>query len=66
MDEKKRDLRERKRINSDFALKYVKLLRTGEMQPCPWCEDGMVSTEYDPKTSHSFRCNMCSFSIIID
>ena len=66
MEEKKRDLRDRKRINSDFAVKYIKLLRSGEAQPCPECRTGFVSTEYDPKISHSFHCNKCNFMINID
>ena len=50
----------------EFATRYIGQLRTGEAQPCLECRIGLVSTEYDPKTSHSFRCNSCEFMIIID
>lgn len=51
---------------AEFAIGYIKLLRSGDAQPCPECRTGFVSTEYDPKTSHFFRCNECDFMITID
>ena len=50
----------------DFSTKYIQRLRSGETPPCPECGIGVVSTEYNPKTSHFFSCNKCDFMINID
>lgn len=50
----------------EFVTKYIKQLRSGEAQPCPECGAGLVSTEYDPKTSRFFSCNSCDFMIVTD
>lgn len=47
-------------------LEMLKRLRTGETPKCPAFGEGIVSTEYDPKISHFFRCNNCDFMINID
>ena len=45
---------------------YLKLLRSGETPVCPVCGKGIVSTLYNPETSHFFSCNKCDFVINID
>ena len=48
------------------SLEFIKLLRKGETPKCPNCEDGVVSTQHDPETSHFFCCDKCDFAINID
>ena len=47
-------------------IEFMKRLRNGEKLLCPECEEGTVSTNYDPETSHFFCCNKCDFMINID
>jgi endogenous inhibitor of DNA gyrase (YacG/DUF329 family) len=51
------------KVNFDDMLKR---LRNGETPICPQCENGVVSTEHDPKSSHFFCCDRCDFMINID
>lgn len=45
---------------------FIDRLRTGEKLKCPECKKGTVSTEFDPKISHSFSCDKCDFMINVD
>lgn len=46
----------------------MKKLRNGEKVECPECHAGVVTTPYDPKTSHFFKCSneKCNFMINTD
>lgn len=41
----------------------VKKLRNGEDVKCPECKEGILRTPYDPKTTHSFKCDKCGMRI---
>lgn len=66
MAENKHRAADRESSTSEFSIKYLKQLRSGEKPVCPKCRIGLVSTEYNPKTSHFFSCNKCNFMIHID
>ena len=48
------------------SIEFIKHLREGETTICPECGEGVVSTKNDPKSSHFFCCDKCSFMINID
>lgn len=41
-------------------------LRNGEIVKCPKCKTGTLRTDYDPKTSHYFKCDKCGLKINFD
>jgi len=52
--------------NGTDVIRFMKQLRNGETPTCPQCGKGIISTPYDPKTSHFFSCDRCDFMINID
>lgn len=43
-----------------------KKLRNGEEVKCPECKKGILRTDYNPKTSHYFKCDVCGMQINFD